>query len=262
MPSSQDILWQHLSQLPAFRALIRAIEHRLILETGPLPQPLLDIGCGDGHFGQAVFQHAAVGFDIAPVSLLEAQRRGVYDHLDVASAWNMPYRSGSFAAALANCAVEHMPQLDQVFGEVARVLRPGGRFIVSVPTDQLNKNLFIAASFDRVGARAQAERYRAWFKRVQVHYHMYAPDEWQQRLEAQGFRIVQRRGYLSPRATQYLELGHYYGVPNLLARKVTGKWVPWAWRPRFKLEEVVLTPRVAEDDVPNSGCCFFVAEKA
>jgi hypothetical protein len=42
---------------------------------------------------------------------------------------------------------------------------------------------------------------------------------------------------------------------------VTGKWVAWAWRPRFALEEAVLAPRVLEEDVPNSSCCFFVAEK-
>ncbi len=259
---SKDILWAHLSQLPAFRALIRAIEHRLLLEQGPLTRPLLDIGCGDGHFAEATLKTGEVGIDIALPSLIEARRRGVYGHVDVASAWNIPYRSGVFATVLANCAVEHMPKLDQVFGEVARVLRPGGRFIFSVPTDQLNRNLAVAGMLDRVGAGHQADRYRNWFKRIQVHYHMYSPDEWQRRIEAQGLRVTFRRGYLSPRATQYLELGHYYGVPNLATRKLAGRWVVWPWRPRFALEEAVLAPRVAEDDVPNSGCCFFVAEKS
>lgn len=257
----KDILWQHLSQLPTFRALIRAIEHRLILELGPLARPLLDIGCGDGHFAQVTIKTAEVGIDIAHASLVEANRRGVYAHLDVASAWNIPYRSGAFATVLANCAVEHMPKIDHVFSEVARVLRPGGKFVFSVPTDQQNKNLFIAASLDRVGAQGSAARYREWFRKMQVHYHMYSPDEWQRRIEAQGLKVTLRRGYLSPRATQYLEMGHYYGAPNLVARKLTGKWVLWPWRLRFALEEAVLAPHVAEDDVPNSACCFFVAEK-
>lgn len=261
LQQSKDILWVHLSQLPAFRALIRAIEHRLLLEREPLVHPLMDIGCGDGHFAEATFKTGDVGIDIALPSLIEAKHRGVYRHLDVASAWNIPYRNGVFATVLANCAVEHMPKLDQVFDEVARVLRPGGQFILSVPTDQLNKNLAVAGLFDRVGAPGQATRYREWFRRMQVHYHMYSPDEWQQRLEAHGFNVTYRRGYLSPRATQYLELGHYYGVPNLASRKLFGKWVMWPWRPRFTLEEAVLAPCVAEDDVPNSGCCFFVAEK-
>jgi SAM-dependent methyltransferase len=257
----KDILWQHRRELPAFRALIRAIEHRLLVGLGPLPEPLLDIGCGDGHFAEVTIKHAAVGIDIAHPSLVEAQRRGVYDTLDVASAWNIPYRSGTFGAVLANCAVEHMPKLDGVFSEVARVLRPGGKFVFSVPTDQHNQNLFTAQMLDRVGAKSLAQRYREWFTRIQVHFHMYPPDEWQRRIEAHGFKVTFRRGYLSPQATYYLELGHYYGAPDVAARKLTGKWVVWPWRPLFAVEEAVLAPRVAEDDVPNSSECFFVAEK-
>ena len=77
----KDILWQHRRELPAFRALIRAIEHRLLVDLGPLPEPLLDIGCGDGHFAEVTIKHAAVGIDIAQPSLVEAKRRGVYDTL-------------------------------------------------------------------------------------------------------------------------------------------------------------------------------------
>jgi SAM-dependent methyltransferase len=257
----RDILWAHLSQLPAFRALIRAIEHRLILDLGPLPRPLLDIGCGDGHFAQVTLKTADVGIDIAHPSLVEAKRRGVYAYLDVASAWNIPYRNGSFSTVLANCAVEHMPKLDGVFSEVARVLRPGGWFVFSVPTDKHNQNLWTASLLERMGAKGLAERYRGWFTRLQVHYHMYPPDEWQRRIESHGFKVRVRRGYLSPRATHYLELGHYYGAPNLISRKLFGKWVLWPWRPRFALEEKVLAPHVAETDVPDSSECFFVAEK-
>lgn len=258
---ARDLLWAHRRELPAFRSLIRAIEHRLIQELGPLPRPLLDIGCGDGHFAQVTIGHGEAGLDVNTASLQEARRRGVYDHVEAASAWRMPYRDGVFASVLANCAVEHMPNLDGVFGEVARVLRPGGRFVFSVPTDRHNANLWTARLFDRVGARSLARRYRAWFTKVQVHYHMYSPEEWQRRIEAHGFKVTLRRGYLSPRATAYLELGHYYGAPDVLARRLTGKWVLWPWRPRFALEERVLAPLVAETDAPDSSECFFVVEK-
>ena len=258
---ARDIFWRHRRELPAFRALIRAIEHRLLVALGPLPEPVLDIGCGDGHFAQVTIKHAAVGIDIAHHSLVEAKRRGVYEALNVASACRIPYRSGSFGAVLANCAVEHIPKLDEVFSEVARVLRPGGQFVFSVPTDQHNANLWTAQLLDRVGAKGLARRYRGWFTRLQVHYHLYSPDEWQRRIESHGFKVTMRRGYLSPTATAFLELGHYYGAPDVVARKITGKWVVWPWRPFFALEEAVLAARVAEDGGPNSSECFFVAEK-
>jgi SAM-dependent methyltransferase len=261
MTKPGDILWAHRRELPAFRALIRAIEHRLLMAQGELARPLLDIGCGDGHFAQVTFRTADVGLDVSVPSLQAAKKRHVYTHLDAASAWNIPYRDGVFATVLANCAVEHMPKLDQVFSEVARVLKPPGRFVFSVPTDRLNQNLLIAQWLDRVSAHSAANRYREWFRRMQVHYHMYSPDEWQRRIESHGFKVIYRRGYLSPQATHQLELGHYYGAPDVIAHTLFGQWVVWPWRPRFAIEEAVLTPRVAEDDVPDSSCCFFVAEK-
>lgn len=255
-----DILWQQLRELPAFRALIRAIEARLLSQQ-TIARPMLDIGCGDGHYADVTLGKVDVGIDLHQPSLQLARRRTVYTHLDAASADHLPFVDGAFATVMANCAIEHMPDLDAVLREAARVLRRGGRFIFSVPTDRLNQNLLVAQMLDRMGLRGAAKRYREWFRRMQVHYHLHAPDEWQRRVEAVGFKVIYRREYLSPKATQLLELGHYYGVPNLIARKVFGKWVVWAWRPRFFLEEKVLTPRVAEDGVPNSSCCFFVAER-
>ena len=259
--SPGDILWPHLSELPAFRALIRSIEARLLSEQGEPARPLLDIGCGDGHFAQTTLGRAEMGIDVDVPSLRQAQKRGVYAGLGVASAARLPFAGGVFATALANCAIEHMPELDAVLGEVRRVLRPGGRFIFSVPTDRLNDNLLVAGVLERAGLAGAAARYRAWFQRMQVHYHMYSPDEWQHRAEAAGFQIVFRREYLSARATHLLELGHYYGVPNVISRRLLGRWVVWPWRPRFVLEENVLGPRVVEDGLPGSSCCFFVAVK-
>ena len=261
LTNARDILWEHLRELPTFRALIRATEDRLLREQGDLARPLLDIGCGDGHFAQVTLHQTDVGIDVSPSILRLAQRRHVYSHLDAASAAHIPYADGRFPTVLENWALEHMPDLDAVFSEVARVLRPGGHFVFSVPTDIHNDNLLIAGILDRIGLHTAASRYREWFRKMQVHYHMYAPDEWQRRIEALGFKVIYRRGYLSPRATHLLELGHYYGLPNLITHQLFGRWVIWPWRPRFVLEEKVLSPRVAEDGLPNSSCCFFVAEK-
>jgi len=259
--SSTDILWTQLRALPGFRALIRAMEARLFEQLGPLPQPMLDIGAGDGHFAQAVWEHVDAGIDPDETSLREAQRRGVYCLLNRASATRLPFADASFASAVSNCVIEHIPDNDSVMREVARVLRPGGQFVFSVPTDRLNDELTVARILHGMGANGLAAHYKAWFTRMQVHFHMYSPDEWQRRAEAVGLCVTQRIGYMSPRATALFDLGHFYGVPNLIARKLTGQWVPWAWRPRFALEEAALAPLVAEDDPPGATCCFLVAHK-
>lgn len=260
-PSPADILWTQLSALPAFRALIRAQEARLFIQLGNLPRPLLDVGCGDGHFAQSVWEHIDAGIDPHAPSLREAQRRGLYGRLYCASATRLPFAAGSFGGAFSNCVIEHIPDCDAVMAEVARVLQPGGRFVFSVPTDRQNDALGLTRAFNALGLRAAAERYKAWFRKIQVHHHMHSPDEWQRRAEAAGLRVVKRVGYMPARAMRWFDLLHYYGAPNLAARKLTGRWVVWPWRPRFILEEKALAGFVAEDDPPDATCCFFVAVK-
>ena len=261
IPPVRDLLWANLREIPAFRALIRTIEGRLLLENGPLPRPLLDIGCGDGHFAEVFLGKAEFGLDVDVVTLVQSRRRCVYRHLGAASAARMPFRDGSFASVLANCALEHMPDLDAVLDEGARVLQPGGTFVFTVPNEKHNRNLVVARGLDRIGLRTAAAAYREWFRRMQAHFHMYGVDEWRRRVEARGLVVTVCRDYLSPRATALLELGHYAGWHNLLSRWLFGRWVLFPWRPLFFLTERLLAPRVAEDGVEGSSCTFFVATK-
>ena len=51
---TDDLLWRHLRGVPAFRALLRAVESRFYQDL-ELPRPVLDLGCGDGHFAGTTF---------------------------------------------------------------------------------------------------------------------------------------------------------------------------------------------------------------
>ncbi len=43
-------------------------------------------------------------------------------------------------------------------------------------------------------------------------------------------------------------------LPNLAARKLTGRWVPWDWRPLFGPAEALLDEFVAEPDSQQGRC--------
>lgn len=259
--TEKDILWTQLKALPAFRALVRACEAHLFSRLPPLPHPILDLGCGDGHFAQAALPDMDAGIDLNPASLAEAHSRRVYHALAQSSATALPFASHSFATVVSNCVIEHIPDNIAVMQEAARVLKPGGQFIFSVPTDRLNPSMFTPTLLNAMGASGLANRYMDWFTRMQVHYHLYTPDEWQRRAEAAGLRVVRRTGYLSPRAARFVELGHFLGLPNLVWRKLTGRWVIFPWRPRFALVEALLQPLALEVDPPDATCCFFIAAK-
>lgn len=47
--------------------------------------------------------------------------------------WRMPFKDGAFDAILALEIIEHVEEDEEMLGELARVLRPGGLTVISVP---------------------------------------------------------------------------------------------------------------------------------
>ncbi len=71
-----DFLWRHLKGVPAFRALLRAVESRFY-QNLELERPVLDLGCGDGHFAAVTFSLSPeVGIDPWRGPLEEARATG------------------------------------------------------------------------------------------------------------------------------------------------------------------------------------------
>jgi ubiquinone/menaquinone biosynthesis C-methylase UbiE len=98
---------------------------------------LLDVATGGGHvarvFGPLVRQ--VVVADFTPSMLREAMTfltaSGI-DRLDgvAADAESLPFRDGSFDLVTCRIAPHHFPRPDRYVAEVARVLKPGGRFVL------------------------------------------------------------------------------------------------------------------------------------
>lgn len=94
---------------------------------------VLDVGCGEGQVGRLAAGisgvHTVVGVDPTWAQVLEAGRRGGGVIPGRASADGLPFASGAFDAAVACLVFEHIADVDAAVSEVARVLRPGGRFL-------------------------------------------------------------------------------------------------------------------------------------
>lgn len=100
-----------------------------------VPSRILDLGCGTGfcaHTLRRRYRKAeVVGLDIAPAMLHEARRRDGWLRRGRwlgGDAERMPFADASFDLVFSNVALQWCDP-DRVFGEVARVLRPGGLFM-------------------------------------------------------------------------------------------------------------------------------------
>lgn len=239
-PASPDYLAAQLATMAPHRAILRAVECRLmapVLERCRVAGlgPTLDIGCGDGHFASIAYASPIdVGIDIRPAELTEAVARGgdVYRSVVAASATSLPFPDASFGLVLSNCALEHIADNAAVLAEIGRVLRPGGVFATTLPSEHFADMLLGATLLRRLGLRRSASRYGDFFNRISFHHHVYPPEEWRRRVEAVGLTVTAQQYYFSERAHHAFDAAHYLGVPHLVSRKLTGRWVPhrsWAW---------------------------------
>ncbi|MDQ6601847.1 MAG: methyltransferase domain-containing protein [Chloroflexota bacterium] len=98
---------------------------------------VLDVGCAAGHTAFAFAPHVrqVVGVDLSRDMLAEAARlaaaRGITNaRWEEASAAALPYADATFDIIACRMVVHHFPSLVPPLTEMARVLKPGGRFIV------------------------------------------------------------------------------------------------------------------------------------
>jgi SAM-dependent methyltransferase len=93
---------------------------------------VLDIGCGEGQVARLAQGLAGVrrvvGVDPTWNQLTLAAARAGGPGYARAGAAALPFPDGSFDAAIACLVFEHIEDVDEAIGEVARVLRPGGWF--------------------------------------------------------------------------------------------------------------------------------------
>ena len=112
--------------------LLRALAPRL---KGPSAK-ILDVGCGTGGTLDRLREVGDVtGLDLEPLALELCRERG-HTNLILASACEMPLPEASFDAAVALDVLEHIPDHVTAAREIARVLKPGGTLVATVPAYQ------------------------------------------------------------------------------------------------------------------------------
>jgi len=111
--------WLRFDELDEEQTLLAAV-------AAVRPRRVLDVGCGDGRIPSLYAAPEVVCVDTSPAAVDAARERGL-DALE-ADARNLPFADGSFDVVTCNHTLYHLADPDRALAELARVLRPGGRF--------------------------------------------------------------------------------------------------------------------------------------
>ncbi|MCL4868149.1 MAG: glycosyltransferase family 39 protein [Anaerolineae bacterium] len=260
-PDHDDLLWQQLKTLPAFRALLRSVEARFYRAI-EIPEPILDLGCGDGDFtGVAFKEPITAGIDPWWNPLQKSRQGGHYRLLAQAMGDKMPFPDESFAAVISNSVLEHIPDIQPVLHEANRVLQPGGRLIITMPSDNFTRLLGGAAFFEQLGLTGLANSYRTFFNRISRHAHTDPAEVWAERLAQAGFAVVRWQQYFSQEALWALEWGHVQGMPSAFLHALTGHWIVAPFARSLQVTERWVRPHYEEPFPQEGAYIFIVAQK-
>ena len=151
---------------------------RFLEATGALTPgaEVLEIGIGTGGMLHALLQRGvrARGVEINP-SLIAESRKWFGDlPVQPVSGVELPFGDASFDLVLSFDVFEHIRDSDAHLREVARVLRPGGRYLVQTPSKWPN------TVFETI-------RWRSFTRWRDDHCALHTPGQLRRRLEAHGF---------------------------------------------------------------------------
>jgi SAM-dependent methyltransferase len=98
----------------------------------------LEVGCGAGNIIAQVPSQHRTGIDLSD-HLLEIARRNCGPQVELCkgNAEELPFKDASFDRVFCTEVIEHVQHPEHVLREITRVLRPGGRAVISLPNDAI-----------------------------------------------------------------------------------------------------------------------------
>jgi SAM-dependent methyltransferase len=189
--------------------LWRAFEIEAVLRHANFVGRGVDIGCGDGELAALVFggytpRPQVFGVEPDERDCALARASGTYQDVFCVRGDAVPLETGTLDFAFSNSTLEHIPDLDPVLAEAARVLRPGGEFTFTVPSEQFHECLAGSRVLAAL-ARRRGKAYRELIDERLAHERYLSPAEWRTRLTALGFRESRETRYFPRSAVRAWE---------------------------------------------------------
>ncbi len=252
MDSVEFFLERFSKIYPFSHCLWRIPEAAAEASFGPLPSPMLDLGCGDGiyltHFLERLGKpEQVIGLDPQASEIEKAKQSGTYTQTIVGYSNKIPLPDASVSSVFSNSVVEHIQDKPGTIKEVARVLKPGGLYLFSAPTNEFLAN-------------PNAGWIIKLANKIFIHIWLQPLEQWKADLEKEGLRIKAYRYTLTPKNAEEWKR---YLIPSFIQH---APMKTFGWLPFEKISETALRKRLAQlregDHLPSGGNLVILAEKS
>jgi ubiquinone/menaquinone biosynthesis C-methylase UbiE len=97
------------------------------------PSTVLDVACGTGRYSVYMAErgHQIVGVDLSEAMLAKARKKLPQADFRQGDMEDLPVADSSVDTVICALSLVHLPNIGKAVSEMARVLRPGGRLVVS-----------------------------------------------------------------------------------------------------------------------------------
>jgi SAM-dependent methyltransferase len=250
-----------------------ALAIRAVLGSTSDHQPWLDLGCGDGihaglyagwrfgssfdafqsldlaapdiydHFNPQDFsvevaqrgQALARGIDIKPTAVGRARALGVFAKVDQADATRLGLADQSIRTIFSNMLRDLGEPLPAALAECRRVLKPGGRLLLSAMTPAYAQNLYFSPAARSAASRGDSEEARTLLKldrgRSVFCKRQLSLDQWQPLVRDAGLKLHAAHNIVGQKIIRLWDIGLRPFAHALLAHRQ-------AWQDANLLEEM------------------------
>lgn len=203
-------------------------------------RPILDLGCGFGEFSGVFFDsQIEMGIDINIDDLIRANKIKKYHKLMAADARKLPFKDRTFATVVSISVLEHISGVNKAIQETYRVLKRGGVLIITLPTKELNNNLFFPGIFKKLNFERLSDWYIRNYHQVFKHKYVLAKEDWLNMVKSSGFKIIHHSGTINKLQSQIYDLFLLSALPSQILRLTFGVRGIWTSDIKAKLTEKI-----------------------